>query len=44
LAITVPQLSSVFAERPDFKLDTSIISAEQLSQIFGGNKQGDLAH
>ena len=44
LAITVPQLSSVFAERPNFKLNTSIITAEQLSSIFGGNKPSDLAH
>lgn len=44
LAITVPQLSTIFAERPDFVLNTSIISPEQLSEIFGGNKNTDLAH
>ncbi|MGL5204767.1 MAG: hypothetical protein ACRC63_00795, partial [Metamycoplasmataceae bacterium] len=37
-------LSSVFAERPDFVLDTSIISPEQLSQIFGNKSANDLAH
>ncbi|MGL6124979.1 MAG: cation-translocating P-type ATPase [Metamycoplasmataceae bacterium] len=44
LSIMVPQLSSIFAERPDFILDTSLISPEQLSDVFGGNKKTDLAH
>ncbi|MGL4252228.1 MAG: cation-translocating P-type ATPase [Metamycoplasmataceae bacterium] len=44
IAVLVPQLSSIFAERPDFILDTSVISTEQLSQIFGGKTTNDLAH
>ena len=44
LALMVPQLSNVFAERPDFKLDLSIVTEEQLSKIFAGKKSTDLAH
>ena len=44
LAIMVPQLSSIFAERPNFLLDTTLVSQTQLSSIYGGKSANDLAH
>lgn len=44
VSVFVPQLSSIFAERPVFLLDKNLINPEQLSSIFGGKINSDFAH
>ena len=44
ISVFVPQLSSIFAGRPDFILDQSIISPEQLATAFGNKGANNFAH
>ncbi|MDK2819855.1 MAG: cation-translocating P-type ATPase [Mycoplasmataceae bacterium] len=44
ISITVPQLSAIFAERPDFGANTTELLNSQLQHIFNNNTNGNLAH
>lgn len=44
LSITIPQLSAIFAERPDFGKNTTELLTSQLQHIFYNNTKNDLAH
>lgn len=44
ISVFIPQLSSIFAERPNFLLNENLITPEQLLSVFGGNVNSDFAH